>query len=43
MSQASLEGMSSASWNKDGYAYLLIGGDDQSLISDLASNYRDAI
>ena len=43
MSQANLEGMSSASWNKDGYAYLLIGGDDQSLISNLASNYRDAI
>lgn len=43
MSQANLEGMSSASWNKDGYAYLLIGGDDPSLISDLAANYRDAI
>ena len=43
MSQANLEGMSSASWNKDGYAYLLIGGDDPSLISNLADNYRDAI
>lgn len=43
MSQANLEGMSSASWNKDGYSYLLIGGDDPSLISNLADNYRDAI
>ncbi|MEP0943903.1 MAG: hypothetical protein ABJH63_00570 [Rhizobiaceae bacterium] len=43
MSQAVLEGMNSASWRKDGYAYLLIGGDDPTLISDLATNYRDAI
>ena len=43
MSQANLEGMSSASWNKDGYAYLLIGGDDPALISGLANSYRGAI
>ena len=38
-----LEGMQAASWNKDGFAYLLIGGEDQALISSLASEYQKTI
>lgn len=40
---ATLEGMSAASWSRGGYDYLLIGGNDQSLISDMAAQYIDAI
>ncbi|MEM8811080.1 MAG: hypothetical protein AAGF59_00580 [Pseudomonadota bacterium] len=38
---AELEGMSAASWVKDGYEYILIGGKDPSLVSRLASNFRE--
>ncbi|MEM9277023.1 MAG: hypothetical protein AAGA76_00460 [Pseudomonadota bacterium] len=34
-----LEGMASASWTRDGYAYLLIGGKDQQLINDAARKF----
>jgi hypothetical protein len=31
-----MEGMRAASWQKNGYAYLLIGGNDEALITDSA-------
>lgn len=34
-----MRGMSSASWSKDGYEYLLIGGNDNSLIKQVAERY----
>ncbi|MGH1441198.1 MAG: anti-sigma factor family protein [Cellvibrionaceae bacterium] len=34
-----LEGMSSASWEKEGYSYLLIGGNDSMLIKDMANKF----
>ena len=34
-----LEGMAAASWAKDGYAYLLIGGKDQNLIEEAAQKF----
>lgn len=34
-----MRGMSSASWSKDGYEYLLIGGNDNSLIKQVAESY----
>lgn len=34
-----MEGMSSANWNRDGYSYLLIGGQDHKLIERLADKY----
>ncbi len=37
---ATMEGLSSASWSKGGYAYLLIGGDDPALIERAAAEYR---
>ena len=37
---ATMEGLSSASWSKDGYEYLLIGGDDSALIERAAAEYR---
>lgn len=40
---ATLEGMSAASWSKGGYDYLLIGGTDQTLISDMAAQYIGSI
>lgn len=34
-----LEGMASASWSDKGYAYLLIGGKDQTMISEAAEKF----
>ncbi|MEM8647306.1 MAG: hypothetical protein AAGF86_13300 [Pseudomonadota bacterium] len=36
---ATLRGLSSATWSKDGYEYLLIGGTDQKLITDAAKAF----
>ncbi len=36
---ASIEGMAAASWTQKGYAYLLIGGQDQRLIADQAEYF----
>lgn len=36
---STMRGMSSASWSKDGYEYLLIGGGDNVLIKQVAENY----
>lgn len=38
-----MEGMSSASWARSGYEFILIGGTDQSLISRLASEFSNTI
>jgi len=38
-----MEGMSSAAWSKDGYEYILIGGQNQSLISRMASQFSSTI
>lgn len=38
-----MEGMSSAAWSNDGYEYILIGGQDQSLISRMASQFSSTI
>jgi anti-sigma factor RsiW len=38
-----MEGMSSASWNNKGYEYILIGGQNQSLIDRLASEFSRTI
>jgi hypothetical protein len=34
-----MEQMASASWEKNGYAYLLIGGQDTLLINDMAKEF----
>lgn len=34
-----LEGMSSVAWEKDGYAYLLIGGQDPLMLQDVAEQF----
>ncbi|MEL7429123.1 MAG: hypothetical protein AAFN43_03900 [Pseudomonadota bacterium] len=39
MQVATLEGMSSVSWSRDGYSYLLIGGRDQKLVTSLAEKF----
>ncbi len=39
VSLSEIEGMSAASWEKDGYAYLLIGGNDSMLIKDTANKF----
>ncbi|MEP3275144.1 MAG: hypothetical protein ABJN26_08395 [Stappiaceae bacterium] len=38
-----MQGMQAASWAKDGYAYLLIGGDDPELIESAAEEYSKRI
>lgn len=38
-----IEGMSSASWEKDGFSYLLIGGKDSMLIEDAANVLSNVI
>ncbi len=38
-----MEGMNAASWAKDGYEYLLIGGTDEALLSRLADQYSKSI
>lgn len=38
-----LEGMSSASWSKDGYEYILIGGQDDGLIQRMAEKFSETI
>ncbi|MEM7215614.1 MAG: hypothetical protein AAF423_08730 [Pseudomonadota bacterium] len=35
-----LQGMASANWTEDGYAYLLIGGQDSKMINDAAQAFR---
>ncbi len=40
---ATLRGLSSATWSKDGYEYLLIGGTDQKLITDAAKAFARLI
>lgn len=40
MHLAKLEGMSSASWDRDGYSYLLIGGQDQQFVTGLAEKFQ---
>lgn len=40
---ATLRGLSSATWSKDGYEYLLIGGTDQKLITDAARAFAQHI
>jgi anti-sigma factor RsiW len=37
------EGLASAEWTKDGYAYLLIGGKDQALIETIAKKLSETI
>lgn len=37
---ATMEGLSSAYWSKDGYEYLLIGGNDAAVIERAAAKYR---
>ncbi len=38
-----LENMSSASWSRDGFNYLLIGGHDEEVVSKLAQKYAKTI
>ncbi len=40
---AEMEGMSTAYWSKDGYAFILIGGQDDALIARVAAVYSDRI
>ena len=40
---ASLRGLSAATWSKDGYEFLLIGGTDQKLITDAAKAFARVI
>ncbi|MEP5621963.1 MAG: hypothetical protein ABJP82_05220 [Hyphomicrobiales bacterium] len=37
--QRNLEGMQSATWSRDGYEYLLIGGTDEPLIARMANHF----
>lgn len=39
----SMEGMSTAAWSKDGYEYILIGGQNDALISRMASEFSSTI
>lgn len=39
----SMEGMSTAAWSKDGYEYILIGGQNDALISRIASEFSSTI
>jgi len=43
VSMSEREGMSSASWAKGGYEYMLIGGGDDMLISQAAKEFVDAL
>jgi len=43
LDMSELENMSSASWTRDGYNYLLIGGKDAGVISKLAEKYAKTI
>jgi len=37
-----MEGMSSASWTRNGYEFLLIGGQDSTLVANLAKRFAEA-
>lgn len=39
LQMATMEGMSSVAWKKDGYGYLLIGGKDQLMLQDVAQKF----
>jgi len=41
VSVGELEGLSTATWARDGYDYLLIGGTDQPLVSRLATKFNE--
>lgn len=43
VSVARLEGMAAAHWEKDGFAFLLIGGTDQALITDAAQQMAERL
>ena len=38
-----MEGLAAATWQRDGVAYLLIGGTDSGLIEDAAARFSDAL
>ncbi len=43
ISDATLEGMASASWAKNGYEFLIIGGKDETLIDEAAEHFASII